>query len=133
MDDVPEERRKGGRREEDVVDNEKKETAATLRASLRRLALATVVLYIALGGLALKSYLDGRRTNSVLCTYRTDLTARVIASTKYLQEHPNGAPGIPAKTIIDGIANQQRAIVAFKDLNCPTGTSEALEAAPTPP
>lgn len=105
----------------ETPENGGKETTSTadiLRKTLRRLTIATVVLYLALGGVALKIYLDGRTTTKALCSLRTDLTNRVLASIQFLKDHPQGIEGIPVKVIIDGISNQSRTIVALKDLSC---------------
>lgn len=109
---------------------EGKTTAEVLRSSLRRLVLATAVLYVVLFGVGLKVYLDGKSTTESLCAFRADLTGRILQSTQFLKDHPNGTLGIPAKTILDGISNQQRTVLALKDLNCHGLDSEIV--APTP-
>lgn len=93
--------------------------ADRLRRSLRRLAIATVILYVALCAAGIKVYLDQRNTTESLCTLRTDLRLRVDSSIEFLKEHPQGIPGIPAKTILDGIQNQRKSIIALNGLNCP--------------
>lgn len=105
-----------------------KTVAQVLQRSLRILTAATAILYVLLLAAGVKVYLDGRNTTRVLCTYRADLAARVIASTQFLKNNPEGAVGIDAKTILENIENQQRAILAFKDLNC----SSVDVALPTP-
>lgn len=92
--------------------------AEALQKSLHRLSIATVVLALLLLGGGVKVYLDGRATTKALCTFRADLAQRAVTATQYLKDHPNGAPGIPAKTILEGISNQQRTILALKDLDC---------------
>lgn len=89
-----------------------------IRKTLRRLVLATVVLYLALGGIALKSAMDSHSTHSALCTLRGDLQVRVTSSLKFLSDNPRGLPGIPVQVIRDSIANQQRTILALDSLNC---------------
>lgn len=93
--------------------------AEQLQRSLRRLAIATVILYLALISGGIKVYLDGKNTTNALCTFRQDLVVRVLGSTDFLKEHPEGIPGISPKIILEGISNQQRTITALKDLNCP--------------
>ena len=95
------------------------ETATALRKSLRKLVLATVVLYLVIAAIGLKIYLNGRDTTDALCTLRTDLQVRVNSSTNFLIEHPKGIPGITPKMIRDGIDNQQRSINALQGLHCP--------------
>ena len=92
--------------------------ADQLQRSLRILVLATVVLYVAIGGLGVKVYLDSKNTTNALCAFRQDLERRVLASTDFLKENPKGIPGVSPRLILQGIENQQRTITALKDLNC---------------
>lgn len=96
------------------------ETATVLRKSLRRLAIATTVLYLVLIAGGLKVYFDARNTTRALCTLRDDLTRRVQASTQFLKDHPNGIEGITPKLVLDGIANQTRTIKSLEGLSCDT-------------
>lgn len=100
-------------------------TQDVLRRSLRRLMIATAVLYFMLVAGGLKVYLDSRNTTQTLCSLRQDLEVRVAGSIKFLQENPNGIPGVPVKTIAEQIANQQRTIDALKNLDCDTTIPEA--------
>lgn len=97
-----------------------KTVADQLQRSLRKLAIATVLLYVGLIAGGIKVYLDAKNTNDALCTFRQDLIVRVLSSTDFLKKHPKGIPGIPPKIILEGISNQQKTITALKDLNCPT-------------
>lgn len=97
-----------------------KTTQDVLRTSLRRLTIATAVLYLALVAGGIKVYLDQKNTTETLCTLRDDLRTRVDASINFLTEHPEGIPGISPKTILEGIENQRKTIVALNGLNCPT-------------
>lgn len=92
--------------------------ADQLRRSLRRLAISTVILYLALIGGGIKVYLDSKNTTDALCAFRQDLITRVLASTDFLRDNPEGIPGISPKIILEGIANQTRTITALKDLSC---------------
>lgn len=62
---------------------------------------------------------DNQRATVALCVLRADLQTRVDSSRAFLADHPNGIPGIPAKTLRDGITNQQRTIKALQGLSCP--------------
>lgn len=106
--------------------------AEDVRRTLRWLVIATVVLFLALGGTVVYVLVQAGNTNTVLCTYRADLATRVVTTTEFLRDHPKGIPGVPTKLLLDQIANQQRALLAFKDLSCPTGISEALKSPPKP-
>lgn len=101
-------------------------TAGALRRALRRLALATVVLYVILIAGGIKVYVDNKHTTDTLCEFRTDLETRVVGSILFLREHPGGIPGISSKTIVDQITNQQRTIEALADLDCSSATPPAV-------
>jgi hypothetical protein len=58
-------------------------------------------------------------TTLALCALRDDVERRVQSSQNFLAEHPNGIPGIPARTLRDSINNQQRTIDALSILKCP--------------
>jgi sulfur transfer complex TusBCD TusB component (DsrH family) len=90
----------------------------SVKSALRWLVIATGVLYVALGVVAIKSYHDSARTQSALCALRADLQARVRTSEGFLREHPRGVAGIPARTIQEGIVNQRRTIKALSALSC---------------
>lgn len=65
------------------------------------------------------SFRANSQSNDALCALRGDLQRRVVTSREFLVEHPDGIPGISAKTIRDGIDNQKRTIVALSGLSCP--------------
>jgi hypothetical protein len=100
-----------------------------LRTALRRLGIATVVLYVALAGLGVYFYLDaaaGREriaevtenTNVALCSLRGDLERRVATSIAFLEANPEGIPGIPVQVIQQSITSQQQTITALAILEC---------------
>ena len=99
-----------------------KQTGATPRWQL----VLVYVLVVAVGAVGLTSIRDVAEkadtnamvTNDALCALRLDLERRVAASEQFLREHPNGVAEIPAKTIRDGITNQQRTIKALSQLSC---------------
>lgn len=97
-----------------------KTVAESLQRSLRRLAVATVVLYLALISGGLKVYLDGKGTVDALCAFRQDIERRALASQDFLEEHPSGLPkaGITPKLILEQQANYQRTITSLKGLEC---------------
>ena len=104
-----------------------------LRRSLRRLVVATVVLYLFLGGVVLTNYLNGRTTNKALCALRADLAQRAFTATEYLNKNPTAVSEVQRRVIVGGIINQQRTIVALKDLDCSDNAPEdALKAIGTP-
>lgn len=101
-------------------------TAGALRRALRRLAIATVVLYVILIAGGIKVWSDNKHTTETLCEFRADLETRVVGSILFLREHPGGIAGISSKTIVDQITNQQRTIAALADLNCDSSTPPAV-------
>lgn len=113
---------------DDPAAKEGRTTAEVLRTSLRRLALATIFLYVILIAAGLKVYLDQRSTTKALCTLRADLSQRVADSLEFLRDHPDGIPGVPVKTLVDSITNQQQTIRSLSDLDC----NEVKVVVPTP-
>jgi hypothetical protein len=100
-----------------------------LRKALRRLTWATVVVYLFLTAAIVAGYIvsSGQRSdlratalsaNSALCTLRSDLELRIEDARIFLDEHPDGIPGIPAATLVQSIANQKRTIDALSSLQC---------------
>lgn len=105
-------------------------TQEELRTALRRLAVATVIVYVAVVALFVVGYVFSHNqrnaiaasvetTTTALCALRNDLEVRVAASKAFLVENPEGIPGIPPRQIQDGIDNQQRTINALAVLTCP--------------
>jgi hypothetical protein len=90
----------------------------TIKRSLRWLIGLTVALALALGGVAFYTWDTASTSTRALCALRTDLERRVESSRTFLVEHPAGIPGIPVKTIQDGIRNQQRTIRALGGISC---------------
>jgi hypothetical protein len=93
-------------------------TADVIRRSLRRLAIATALLYIVLIVVGIKIYLDGKNTNDALCSVRQDMEQRALGTTQFLKDNPDGFAGIPVRTLLENLANQQRTIQALKGLEC---------------
>lgn len=89
-----------------------------LRFLRRMVALLAVGVVLNTAGWVV-GFLANKQSTDALCALRGDLERRVASSEKFLSEHPDGIPGIPAKTIRDGIANQQRTILVLNDLSCP--------------
>lgn len=109
---------------------DRQEVKNVVQATLRRLVWATVVVYVMLAALVVIGYLNSasqrdalaatvHTTTSALCALRGDLEQRVQTSLTFLENNPEGIPGISAKAIRDGIVNQQRTIDALAPLACP--------------
>lgn len=101
-----------------------------LQTALKRLTIATVALFLALAAVFGYAFIQAnharaelevvaRTTASALCSLRADLERRVQTSKDFLEENPDGIPGLPAEVIKEGIENQQRTIEALAILHCP--------------
>jgi hypothetical protein len=53
-----------------------------------------------------------------LCAFRGDVQARVLTSVQFLEEHPNGIPGISPAVIREGLQAQRQTVEALAVLNC---------------
>ncbi len=89
-----------------------------IRNVLLSLVISTGMLFATVVGTSIVSYLKARETNNSLCALRNDLEVRVADSKDFLEENPNGIPGISTKVILDGISNQERTIEALSNLSC---------------
>lgn len=95
------------------------EVADELRRGLRRLTIATVVLFVALVGVVFYVWVVAGRSTNALCEIRHDRERQVAASRDFLVENPNGVPGITAAAVRQSIDNAQRTIDALDGLPCP--------------
>jgi hypothetical protein len=95
----------------------------------RSMARATVVLYLVLalfGGTAWAirshdvSYINqiASTNQRALCAFRHDVQARVAASEQFLEEHPNGIPGISPAMIRTNLVAQRQTVDSLSILNC---------------
>lgn len=82
-------------------------------------AVVAAVTLVGAGYVLASRTSESQRTTRALCALRDDIKRRVKTSKEYLADHPNGAPGIPAKVVQDEIRNQQWTVVALHDLKCP--------------
>jgi hypothetical protein len=95
----------------------------------QRMTRATVILYLVLalfGGLAwtIRSHdvavINGIATTNqqALCAFQDDVRSRVASSEQFLEEHPNGIPGISPATIRTNLRAQRQTVDALSVLNC---------------
>jgi hypothetical protein len=100
-----------------------------LLRSFRRLAAATIALYVVLltmGGVGLlyaarqRVHLEqvATSTNAALCALQKDLQVRVTTAEDFLEKFPHGIPGITAATLRASIHNQQSTLDALSILDC---------------
>lgn len=61
---------------------------------------------------------EAASTHNSLCTFRADLEKRADQSQAFLDDHPEGFPGIPAPVIQNSIDNQRRTLDSLRSLNC---------------
>jgi hypothetical protein len=62
----------------------------------------------------------GVRTHTGVCRLKDDLETRVANSEAFLRDHPDGIPGISAKTIQLGVDGQKRTIRSLRVIGpCP--------------
>lgn len=91
---------------------------------IRLLPFGALVAMVALG---LSAYSiarsDERLENALLalCAFQDDLERRVLAGQIFLEQNPNGIPGIPRGDIERSIENQQRTLGAIEPYlaDCP--------------
>jgi hypothetical protein len=95
----------------------------------KRMTWATVVLYVVLslfGGVAWTvrsrdiSYVDqiANQNQLALCAFRGDVQARVVQSEQFLEDHPNGIPGISPAMIRQSLIAQRQTVDALSILEC---------------
>lgn len=61
---------------------------------------------------------DGKQAHDAICVLKGDLSQRIDSSRDFLAKHPKGILGIPAVTIRQSIANQQRTLEALSPVKC---------------
>jgi hypothetical protein len=95
----------------------------------KRMTRATVILYLVLflfGGTVWTirardlEHVDGIASQNqvALCAFRADVTSRVASSEQFLEDHPNGIPGISPAMIRANLTAQRATIDALSVLNC---------------
>src|SRR4051794_370509 len=81
-----------------------------VRRTLRFLVLATVILYLALGGIALYSYSTSKLNHDAVCNLTGDLERRIQQSKDFSREHPEALKrlGFTQAQVQKEIINQER-------------------------
>jgi hypothetical protein len=101
----------------------------SLATRFRTLVAATVLLYAALIGVGTYGYIARSHdlakidqititTRTAMCLFRTNIEKQVATSTEFLENNPDGIPGLPAATIRASIQRQRDTLVALDILNC---------------
>lgn len=94
------------------------ESAAAIKKSLRGLVIATIILYLAMLGIAGYAWWTAHKNAEALCAVREDQERRVTASLQFLADNPDGIPGISAAQIKTSIENSKRTVEALSGVNC---------------
>jgi hypothetical protein len=97
--------------------------------ALRWVEIATVILTVLMMALVILGYADSTsqrdaikqtaaQSHTALCSFVADLEQRVESSEEFLDEHPNGIPGLSVEVIRTSLANQRQTIESLSDLKC---------------
>jgi hypothetical protein len=83
----------------------------------------TALLYVGLSGHQNTDQLrrqaaQGAQAHIAVCAFKTDLQRRVGEGIQFLATHPDGALGIPAKTLEASILNEQKTVHSLAALRC---------------
>lgn len=108
----------------------KEEGRKDILKSLRNLMIAHIVSYLLMGALGITGfaliYQQSKElgqvtetTAAALCALRNDLQSRVDAGKAFLEENPDGIPGISDEQIRQSLEGQERTILALAILDCP--------------
>lgn len=116
-----------------------------VRKILRRLVIATVIIYVALGSLFVIGWIvssnqqedladQANKTQISLddlyssnCAFREDLKNRLRLSKQFLIDHPEGIPGLSNESINQSINGQERTIKALSTLICPPEKNDSSQ------
>jgi hypothetical protein len=100
-----------------------------LAIRFRLLVAATVFLYAALIGVGTYGYVSRSHdlakinqitttTKTALCLLRDNIEKQVATSEEFLENNPDGIPGLPAATIRASIQRQKDTLKALDILEC---------------
>ena len=92
--------------------------AEEIKRTLRGLVIATVVLYLAMVGVAFYVYSNSRDNTKALCAIRHDAQVRVTESQAFLNAHPNGFLGLSASQLQQSINDSDQTVNALSGLGC---------------
>lgn len=91
-----------------------------VKRTLRFLVIATIVLYLAIGGVALFSYSTSKLNRDAVCNLTADLKDRINRSRIYVREHPEKLSqlGFTRAQVAHEIQNQERTLAALSVVPC---------------
>lgn len=93
-------------------------TARDIKRTLRWLVVATIVVYIASGTVAIIAQHNAHNAHTALCALRADVERRAASTRVFLREHPEGIPGIPVATLRASEETAMRTVRALSMLDC---------------
>jgi len=83
------------------------------------ISIALAVLMLVGGGwLLVERSEEASETHTAICALIGDLEDRTEGARDFLAEHPAGFAGIPAATLRQTIANQERTVLALDAVTC---------------
>jgi hypothetical protein len=92
-----------------------------LKIAIAAFVLSVFLFVVVVGGagylLTHKSE-EGSETHKAVCALIADLEVRTEGTRRFLDDHPNGIPGIPASTLRESLQNQERTIDALSVVSC---------------
>lgn len=62
---------------------------------------------------------DGQDAKEALCAVKFATKARIDVTEAYLDDNPNGIPGVPIDTIKSGLTRDKTLLRSFNKLDCP--------------
>jgi hypothetical protein len=86
------------------------------RATLALIISIAALLVSLYGNVTLWIVVNNNRGS--LCALKADIQRRHDAGVMFLEDHPNGIPGIPAAALKQSITNQKASLHALRDLDC---------------
>ena len=86
--------------------------------SFRVMALSVVLMYLMMTGTIIYVLYTANQNHETLCTFRDDIERRAEAGEKFLEDNPNGIPGIPRATLQSSIENRKRTVKSLEGLRC---------------
>lgn len=92
-----------------------------IRRTLWGLVIATLVLFVAIAGVAFYSYTTSDHNRQAVCRLREDLTRRIAASQNFITKHPEQIKqlGFTIPQVQHEVENQERTRAALSVVSCP--------------
>lgn len=90
---------------------------------LHRLMVKIIVIF-AVGGITMSItvayvFITSAKNQDALCSVRHDAERRVVQTEQFLDDHPEGIPGIPVSTLQRGLEAAKETVKSLDNLRCP--------------